>query len=73
MPYGAMVLSVYYYVLPEMRLQQLEQQRMDDDGMIERFVSLEGLDAPRMLSWAELRALRNDLQEVSAANRWIAY
>ena len=41
--------------------QQLEQA--DTDGMLVRYVHLDGCDTPRMLSYAEVQALRHDLGE----------
>lgn len=49
--------------MAEYRQDELAMERAAGEGMIERHVELEGVRIPRMLSWAELRALRQDLRE----------
>lgn len=58
-------LALTYIVveMAEWRQDELAQERAAGEGMFERHVDLEGVRIPRMLSWAELRALRHDLRE----------
>lgn len=59
MPVGAAI--AYWGIhLGEQRYEERQLMQADDDGMLERFIALEGVKQPRMLSWAELRALRHD-------------
>lgn len=65
MPFGAA--GPWIFSLPgivgsdeEIRLAERQLMRADEEGMVERFITLEGIKEPRMLSWAELRALRAD-------------
>lgn len=60
MPFGY-ALYAYPYLLAEQQFEERQLMQADDDGMLERFIVLEGIKTPRMLSWAEERALRRDL------------
>jgi hypothetical protein len=62
MPYGAIIPRVADW-LTDIRQDELAEQRAAGEGMFERYVTLEGVRIPRMLSWAELRALHQDLRE----------
>lgn len=62
MPFAAS----FAYIVTEMgewRQDELAEERAAGEGMFERHIDLVGVHIPRMLSWAELRALRNDLHE----------
>lgn len=62
MPFAA-ALAYIVTEMSEWRLDELAEERAAGEGMFERQVELVGVSIPRMLSWAELRALRNDLHE----------
>lgn len=60
---GAVVYFGALYVLEELRLEQVAEMRADDDGMPPPYIQLDcGINEPRPLSWAEERALREDLR-----------
>lgn len=59
MPFGY-AFYAYPFLLAEQQFEERQLMQADDDGMVERFVALQGVKQPRMLSWAELRALRHD-------------
>jgi hypothetical protein len=79
MPGFALYMGALWFVTQEYRLEELERMRADDDGMAQPYIRLEGVQLPRALSWAEERALRDDLvnsapwrytPEVSPFMRW---
>lgn len=61
MPWGYPVGLGAMLLLDEWMQEERALQRADDDGMIERYVRLDGIQTPRMLSHAEVHALRHDL------------
>lgn len=61
MPLFPLILTCFAFDNHEIRLEQRQLMQADDEGMVERFITLEGIKEPRMLSWAEERALRRDL------------
>lgn len=62
MPFAAAVIFISYW-LEDQRQDELAEERAAGEGMFERHVELTGVWIPRMLSWAEVRALRQDLRE----------
>lgn len=62
MPFSAAV-RLIPVLLEDLRQDELAEERAAGEGMFERHVELEGIWIPRMLSWAEVRALRQDLRE----------
>lgn len=62
MPFAA-VLAYIVTEMGEWRQDEIAEERAAGEGMFERQVELVGVSIPRMLSWAELRALRQDLRE----------
>lgn len=63
MPFGVVYLILCEQVIPELRLQELEVMRADEEGMLVQYVPLVGSAVPRTLSHGELKALRMDLLE----------
>lgn len=62
MPFGWTIYAAGVLVA-DIRQDELAEERAAGEGMIERHVELQGVWIPRMLSWAEVRALRQDLRE----------
>jgi hypothetical protein len=60
------------FVMEEYRFEQLERMRADDDGMAQPYIKLEGIKEPRMLSWAEERALRNYVEDFGQGRRYVS-
>jgi hypothetical protein len=58
-----LVLTFLCVQLAEQRQDELAIERAAGEGMVERFASLQGINEPRVLSWAEERALREDLRQ----------
>lgn len=48
------------HIASDMQFEARQLMQADDDGMVERFIPLEGVKEPVGLSWAQMRALRND-------------
>jgi hypothetical protein len=62
MPWGPVVAFIPV-LLQEWREEEIAQHRADDDGMPPPYIKLDcGINEPRALSWAEERALREDLR-----------
>lgn len=64
------------HIASDMQFEARQLMQADDDGMVERFIPLEGIKVPRMLSWAEERALRRDLVDGARAvlnGQWHRY
>lgn len=75
MPFGPILMITGYVVSvmnEEGRFQDRQLMQADDEGMVERFITLEGIKEPRMLSWAEERALRADLHDWGSGRRFLS-
>lgn len=62
MPFGFVIYAIAP-IIADWQQDKLDEERAAGEGMFERHVELEGIWIPRMLSWAEVRALRQDLRE----------
>lgn len=61
--FGIFFLCGLAVVQAEYAFEERQRMQADDDGMASPFIKLdEGINEPRMLSWAELRALEEDLR-----------
>jgi hypothetical protein len=61
MPAGLVYYGMLYFLAKWEREWQQQLEQADTEGMPVRYVRLDGCDAPRMLSYAEVQALRHDL------------
>ncbi|HSV90900.1 MAG TPA: hypothetical protein VLH80_07355 [Nitrospiraceae bacterium] len=63
MPWMPLVAVAIPAFMEEWREDDCALLRADDDGMAQPYIRLSGISESRMLSWAELRALRKEVEE----------